>query len=71
MWVTFCHFLGRDRKVRRLYYGELGPITRFFFFKNFFSFFLAFRPHANGVFGHQNRRFLKTLDCRFVHVDER
>ena len=28
MWLTFCHFLGRDRKVRRLYYGELGPITR-------------------------------------------
>ena len=64
-----CHFLGRDRKVRRLYYRKLGPITLFFL--RIFFFFLANRPHANGVFGHQNRRFLKTLDCRFVHVDER
>ena len=31
-----CHFLGRDRKVRRLYYGKLGP---HFFFKNFFLLF--------------------------------
>lgn len=69
MWVTLP-FPGQGPQGPQTLLQQIRPYHTLFF-KNFFFFFLAFRIHANGVFGHQNRRFLKTLDCRFVHVDER